>query len=256
MRLARLFAEPPIPQLVANSLLLGAVVGALVLVVGWFARANPRGLGPHALLRRGERPHWFLPPLVQGVGVLSLPWLAGLASRFVYDSGGWRPLYLCLANFADAINPDRSPWFLMVCCVSLAIAPGLLWSWQGAGKLDNSHPRRGARPTSNSAFDAAIVCGASRGRARALVGRRRLSRWLARYFVAGAFAATNLTPALFFVSWSEGQTIAPGVLDLAGLPGDARPQAALLALLAMAVNIAALAVARVDWALPQALERA
>ena len=55
----------------------------------------------------------------------------------------------------------------------------------------------------------------------------------------------------------DGRTVAPGILVLADGPEDARLQAAVLALGAMAVNLAALSVARLTSALPRAwgLER-
>ncbi len=67
-----------------------------------------------------------------------------------------------------------------------------------------------------------------------------------------ALAATNLSPALLFTPWSDGLTVASGVLDLANGAGDAPAQAAALALCVIAVNLAALVVARSTFALRQA----
>ena len=69
--------------------------------------------------------------------------------------------------------------------------------------------------------------------------------------LAGSLAATNLVPALLFEPWIDGQTIAPAVVDLAVGPADARGQAAVLALCAIASNLAALRFAWLSSALPR-----
>ena len=81
-----------------------------------------------------------------------------------------------------------------------------------------------------------------------------LARWLAGCFLVWSLAATNLVPALLFEPWIDGRTIAPAVVHLAAGPADARAQAAALALCAIAINLAALAVARVSSALPRSVD--
>ncbi len=68
--------------------------------------------------------------------------------------------------------------------------------------------------------------------------------------LAGAFAATNLTPALLFAVGSDRKTLGPAFLDLAGGDALARSQAAALALAAVLVNLAAITVACTTQATP------
>jgi ABC-type Fe3+ transport system permease subunit len=245
---ARRFSEPPVPGILINSLILGLeVAGATIALTwlvgrGWWARRS-RGLGAR-LARRIP----FVPPLVQGVGFLALPWLAGLASAFLVDLDRWRTLAVALDQIAIELGPFRNPWMVMSFCVSLSLAPHFLSSWRRDARRDPS------RFCSDSAFDAALLAGASRARAGRLSRPLPRARWLAGCFLAWSIAATNLSPALLFEPWIDGRTIAPAVLQLAAGPADARSQAAVLALCASAINLAALAMARMSSALPRTLD--
>ena len=71
-----------------------------------------------------------MPPLVQGVGFLAFPWLAGLASAFLVDLGRWRPLAVALGHISAELGPFRNPWIMMSFCVALSLVPRFLSSWQ------------------------------------------------------------------------------------------------------------------------------
>jgi len=235
-------ALPPVPQLVVNSLVLGLEVACGIMIIAWFVQPDD-GIGSaRTSWLRFIRPIAKLPPLVMGAGVLAVPWLAGLASRSLLDSGRPAPAR-ALENLAEALDPYRNSGILMACCVVLALAPRLLSSWRGGSALSPSR--------AGPAFEAALLAGASRARARWLSAPWRHARWLGRFVLVWALAATNLTPSLLFAPWADGRTVAPGVVVLAGGAGAARSQAAALALGAVAVNIGALAFARLTSALPR-----
>jgi hypothetical protein len=245
---ARQLSEPPVPQILVNSLILGVEVAAATIALAWL-------VGRGSLARPGQRLGSlvarriaFVPPLVQGVGFLAFPWLAGLASSYFVDLGRWRSLAVALGRISTELGPFRSPWIMMSFCVALSLVPRFLNSWQ-------REARRGlSRVRSDSAFDAALLAGATRARAVRLSRPLPQARWFAGCFLACSLAATNLTPALLFEPWIDGQTVAPSVLLLAVGSADARSQAAMLALCAIAVNLLALAIVRLSSVLPRGLE--
>jgi ABC-type Fe3+ transport system permease subunit len=245
---ARQLSEPPVPRILVNSLILGVEVAAATIALAWL-------VGPGSLSRSRQRLGSLVarrialvPPLVQGVGFLAFPWLAGLASSSIVDLGGWRPLAGALGRISTELGPFRNPWSMMSFCVALALVPRFLIAWQREARRDLSRVR------SDSAFDAALLAGASRAGAVRLSRPLPRARWFAGCFLACSLAATNLTPALLFEPWIDGQTVAPAVLLLAVGPTDARSQAAMLALCAIAVNLLALAIARVSAVLPRGLD--
>jgi len=240
--LARRIALPPVPQLAFNSMVLGLEVACGVMALAWLVQPDDGVRSARATWLRFIRPIAKLPPLVMGAGVLGLPWLAGLASRSLLDTG--RPAAArALENLAEAIDPYRSSWILLACCVALCLAPRLFSSWRRGSALSPSR----AGPAS----EAALMAGASRARARGLSAPWRHGRWVGRFALVCALAATNLSPSLLFMPWADRRTVAPGVVVLAGGAGEARSQAAALALGAVAVNIGALALARLTSALPR-----
>jgi hypothetical protein len=238
--LARRIGEPPVPQLAANSLVFGAEVACAIMVLAWIIGVHQNVRPPRASWWRFIRPIAHPPPLLLGVGFLALPWLAGLASRFLLDGGRPGPARV-LENLAATLDPYRNSWLPMICCVTLALAPPLFVIWRMA-------PVRGPTPKSlRSAYEAALVAGASRARAGWLSSPRHGGRWLGRVVLVWVLAATNLTPSLLFAPWTDGRTVAPGIV---GLAGEEPAQAAALALLVVAVNIGALFLARLTSALP------
>jgi hypothetical protein len=185
-----------------------------------------------------------MPPLLQGVGVLSLSWLAGMAATWLVDAGSLRQIASTFESFSQFTNIDRNPWIPLTLTVGLSLSAVVLKNRPAALERRESQ--------TNAAFDAARLAGASRSRARALSGPPQRRAWLGRFILIWVLAATNVSPALLFTPWTDGRTVAPGVLDLANGPGDARSQAAALALCAIAANVAALAFARLTSARPRA----
>ena len=240
--------DPPVPQLLADSLLLGLEVACITIAIAWLVGPASRLGAIGTSGRRLARLIGFMPPLVQGIGLLAIPWLARLGAAYVVDHGGWRPLAAGLGSIAAGFDPARNAWVVLSCGVALALVPRFLRSWQNDAKTGRSVVR------TDSAYDAARLGNASRMRARRLSQPWPRGRWLALGFLVSSLAATNLTPALLFEPWTDGRTIAPAVVILAAGPADDRSQAAALALLAIAINMAGLAVVRMSSALPHALD--
>ena len=66
---------------------------ACVLIALASLRTFARGLATsNSFAARAARRIAFMPPLIQGVGLLALPWLAGLASASMAEAGHLRPL--------------------------------------------------------------------------------------------------------------------------------------------------------------------
>ena len=155
----------------------------------------------------------LLPPLVLGTGVFALPWLVGLASRFMHDHGElarrcW-PGSLRMRSTRTSIRGFswRVPWGLRCCLGSSAAASRRVTPGRGTFLPDPC----GA---------AALHAGASRWRAATLGGPSFLTRVAGRFVVVWVVAATNVTPALLFSAGVEGKTLGPAFLTLAG--GDGR----------------------------------
>jgi ABC-type Fe3+ transport system permease subunit len=233
--------DSPVPQLVWNSLSLGVVVASGILIVAWLVRPGPHAHSSRTDGSRRVRPIALMLPLLQGVGILALPWLVGLVSSSLGPFPRWEGLAARLGDLSVELNTDRNPWGLLVCAVGLTVGIRLLQSWQRAAESESDAVRSG--------IEAAMLAGISPARAP-MVAAWRPGRWFGRFLLAAGFAATCLTPALFFTPWIDGRTIAPGILILAAGPDDARQQAAVLGLMVLAVNTAALIAARLTSASP------
>ena len=233
--------DPPVPQLVANSSSLGLLVAAGILIVDWLVRPGMPGHSSRTTGSRLVRPIAMMPPLLQGVGILALPWLTGLAASSLRPIPGYESLAARLANLSVELSPDRNPWSLLIGAVGLTVGIRLLQSWQRAAESESFAMRSG--------LEAARLAGISAARAQ-LVAVWRPGRWFGRFLLVAGFSATSLTPALFFTPWIDGLTIAPGILFLADGPDEARRQAAVLGLLVLAINLAALIAARLTSAWP------
>ena len=147
--------DPLTTQVRANSLVLGLVVASAIMVTAWLVGPDARGASSWWRTRLA-RPMVVMPPLVLGVGVLALPWLAALASTFLIDVGGWGPLARALGSFAARLDPRGRPWFATPCIVGLVLLPRFLWCWRRESQADSSSPHAG------SAVDTALLAGASR----------------------------------------------------------------------------------------------
>jgi ABC-type Fe3+ transport system permease subunit len=240
--LAHCLRDPPVPELVANSLRFGLELALGLFVLAWIVGAGrnrpsavstgPRRTPPVLLIARS------VPPLVLGAGAFSLSWLAGLAARSLTDNQCWPPLVGACEKFAALSDPDRNSWVLMTFSVGLVLVPWFLRACQGERRGDRLNARL------DFSIEAALLAGESRGRARRLSDPGWWRRSLGRFVLVWALAATNLTPALLFGRWTDERTVAPGVVTLAAGHPEDRCQAAVLALGAIGVLVSALGVAR------------
>jgi ABC-type Fe3+ transport system permease subunit len=240
------FSDPAVVRVLLDSAQFGLAVAAGIVVLAWMAGLDSRPR-PGRMWGRWLRPIVLLPPLVLGAGVLGLPWLLGLASRILFDREQSR-LAIAVRDFSAAIDPREHPWTLMACCVGLVLLPRLARN----GRPDVTPGAQGVQ--NDSSYEAAVLCGAARWQARLLNQPLRPGRWLGTFALIWAFAATNLTPALLFATGTEGKTIGPAILDLAGGDALSRSRAAVLALLAIVVNLAGISTAYGTGPAPGALE--
>jgi hypothetical protein len=240
-RLSGGLVDPPVAGLISHSLSLGLLVATGTLILAWLVRPRMHDRSSRAFLSRFVRAVALMPPLLQGVGILALPSLAGLTASSVRPIPHCARLATGLEWLSRELDPDRNPWGLLVCAVGLTVGIRLVQSWRRVAESEAAAVRSGR--------DAAILGGTSPARA-SMVATWRPGRWLGRFLLAAGFAATCLTPALFFTPWSDGRTISPGILILADGPIDARRQAALLGMLVVAVNSTALIAARLTSSSP------
>ncbi len=245
---ARQMAQPPVARVLANSVFLGLEIALVTIAAAWLTGPATRGLRRRHGGMRLVRLLGCAPPLVHGVGFLALPWLAGLASTLLVKKAAWQPLAHGLGALSAWLDRSQNPWITMSCCVALALAPCFVWFWHAGAPTGRGATRSG------SARGAALLAGAGRVRAARLGVPVAPGRYVAGVVLVCSFAATNLTPALLFERWPDGRTLVPAVVRLAAGPDDARSQAAALALCAMAINLAALGVARASSALPRSLD--
>jgi ABC-type Fe3+ transport system permease subunit len=236
--------DPITARLLTNSLVLGLVVSSAIMLAAWLVWPDARGASSWWWARLA-RPMVVMPPLVLGVGVLAIPWLAAVASTFLIDQGRWGPLARALGSFATGIDPVASPWVITSSAVGLVLLPRFLWCSRREPPPDSSSSHVA------SAFDAATLAGASRAQSFWLGNFGRGRRLIGQFVLVWALAATNLTPALLFAHWTGGPGVAPTVVLRATGPGNIPAQAAALALCAIAANLAALAVAQSTSALPR-----
>jgi iron(III) transport system permease protein len=233
-------ADPQVRELAGNSLFLGLEVACGLTLISWLI---PRGPAParSRLWDRLIRPNMTMPGLVTGSALLALPWLGAVAASFAAEQG-WPKIGMILENSAALLDPDQSSRIPLACAVGLFLLPWLLSS-----NTERPAADRNSRHA-DSAYEAAILAGASRWRARTLGMPIRPLRALGRFALVWAFAATNVTPALLFVSRP---TVGSGILSLATQSGESSSRAAALAVCAIAINLTALAIARMASALPR-----
>jgi hypothetical protein len=221
--------------------MLGLEVAAGILVLAWLAQADgPSGSSPF-IRSRNVANIAVVPPLLQGIGILAVPWLGVLGSEWLSGVPGREGLAAQAGSLAAQLVPGRNPWILLAYSTGLAVGLPVLAACWGTCQP--------ARAEILSGVDAAILAGARRARARRLATPQKARRDSGRFVLVAGLAATNLTPALLFTPWMDGRTLAPAIVIWASGPDDARLAAAGLALVAVAVNLAALGAARLSSAL-------
>jgi iron(III) transport system permease protein len=212
-----------------NSAVLGLAVVAIDLVLA-------RVLAGRAVAgRKGVRPvDWprTFPPLAIGVGFLALPWVLRMATDTLRGSGDGTKVGGMLVAFVDLLDPDRVPWVALIAAVALARLPLLARS--------AVERREGLRP---SRLDAAITLGATGRQSRRTLSGRVLGVSPSAALLTLALAATSVTPALLLSPTAETRPVGPAVLVLIDEPGGGFGRASALAVVAVALNLGALAVA-------------
>jgi ABC-type Fe3+ transport system permease subunit len=243
-QLLRRLVQPPVPELAINSLVLGLEAAAVVTLLAALVQRDRRSRSVPVAPARLPWPTLALSPVVQGVGILSVPWLLERAARGLGDSPGWERTTGHLAHLAAALSPHRNPWSLLVGSVVLVVGVPLVNGWHESTWFERTGER--------SQFEAAQLAGASKSRAWIVATQWQWGRWFGRFILVWCVAATNLAPALFLTPWADGRTITPGVLALADAPDGARPQAAALALCAIAINLISVIAGRATATPPHA----
>jgi ABC-type Fe3+ transport system permease subunit len=233
--------DPPVPQVLAQTMLLSIEVGAGVLVLAWLLRPDPGVRHASTATARFVGRFALMPPLIQSAGVLAIPGLLDAAAFWLMSFSGLRTPAARVAGVARELAVERNPWAILVAAVGLSVGARLLQNWRRTAERRPDETRPG--------LDAAILAGASPVRARA-VAALRPGGWFGCFLLAFILAAINVAPALLFSPWMDGRPIAPAMLGLAKGPDPARVQAALLAFGVIAGNIAGLLTARLASAPP------
>jgi iron(III) transport system permease protein len=219
-------------RLLLNSLALGLAVTLIDLALAWTLAAWAGRRHPWVLALAGW-PELF-PPMALGVGALVLPEVLQLVADWA-RAGGMRPSEAMARGaslLAGCLDPDRTAGVALVLALSAVRLPFL------ARAVEHGWSR--FRPT---LIDAALSLGATPRQARRTATGRRLGAAPAALLWTFALAATSLAPALVLAPTIEGRPLAPGVLILADAPGGALPRAAMLAAIAIALNLSAMAIA-------------
>ena len=230
-----LAADPLAQRFVMNSLVLALAVLAVDLVLAR-ALAGLMGVfrGRFAAVARWPG---AIPPLAVGVGALALPALIGMTADLLTMHSGaaisleW--LGSAFRQVSDTLDVDRTPGVLLL----IGVATARLSLAARSAVVQ----RRAVRA---SPIDAAVVLGATPGRARRKLG----GGWLlgvspAAAALTFALAATSPVPALVLAPTAETRPVGPAILALADDPDAGLARAAALATVAVAVNLAALALA-------------
>lgn len=213
--------DPTLGSVLKNSATLGLGAAVVMLSLGVVAG---RSVG----LRLGADDHrgWSLSPLVVGVGVLAIGWLCA-----VFEPGAPAWMARALVGVARGLDPYHRSEPVMILGVAWGLAALVAWG-----------PRRGRSPAGeNAALQAARAAGFGRARARRLAAPADWGRQLARLIALAALAATNVAPALLFAPWSDSRTLGPAVVALGRGSGLDLSDAALLAILAVKINVLGLA---------------
>jgi iron(III) transport system permease protein len=227
----RLFAlDPELQRILLNSLALGLAVVAIDLALAW-TLASWAGRRRVWMLSLAAWPE-LLPSLALGVGALVLPELVAIVADWARAGTGGAALARGAQLLAGELDAYRTPGIGLALAVAAVRLPFL------ARAVEHGWSR--FQPT---LIDAALVSGATPRQAR----RTATGLWLGAapgaLVLTFALAATNLAPALLLAPTFESRTIAPQILILADTPGGGFDQAAVLAAMAVAVNVTALGLA-------------
>lgn len=205
-----------------------ALLGIAMMILAAIARRVVRGLEVAAGSASTDRFERFArlgaaAPIIAGIVALCVPGLV----EMIAASFGERSA--ALSRLADWLGGGRASFPLLACGVWLAMAP--VWLGSRARRVDSigaGDPR----------FAAALLAGAGHGRARRLaLGASWPARRRSALLIA-TLAATNIAPAVLFVSSARDSTVGPALLFLHERPGDGLATASALALAVFAFNAA------------------
>jgi ABC-type Fe3+ transport system permease subunit len=216
--------DPESRRYVANAMALGlAVVAIDYVLAGAIVRIAAQRRRLFRLLALWPA---AFPPLVVGVGALSVPWLVKLTA----DGGASDalPWMRNLARLPALLDPYQTPGLLLAISVAAILLPSVA--------MTVADGRARLRPV---LYDAALTAGATARRARRIAKGGWSDGPLRLLPLTFSLAAMNLAAAIVLAPISAGQTITTGVLMLADAPGDGLSRAAQAA----AANVLALAFA-------------
>jgi ABC-type Fe3+ transport system permease subunit len=226
-----LLADGHASTLVGNSALLGfSVAVACLLMVWWLPRSatvpqGQRWRGRVALLCGS------VSPVIVGVGVLALLRLVDLAAHALRSGPGPSPA-AWLEGVSILLEPYGSPPFLLylgVCLAHLPVRAATL-----PARRDPTSVARG--------IEQALLAGAAGKRARRMALKEGSARTAGRIVLWATLAATSVAPAILLAPTIDRGPVGPAIIRLASVPGASQAAAA-LALLAMAANWTAVALA-------------
>ena len=221
-----LWRDPLLFRFAVNSAIVGVAVFVLDLV---FARASAGGDSAAGISRWASA----MPELAIGVGALALPGVLSMVGDGLSTLFGTSSLpEQAVRAVVDRVDPDRTPFVLLVCTVGFARLPMLAASTVAY--------RKALRPT---LLDAATTLGATPSRARSMMTNPLLALSPGAAILAIVLAATSLTPALLLCPTADVRTIGPAILVLDGEAGIGPSRAAALAAVTIVLNLVALAIA-------------
>ncbi len=223
--LLRRWTAEPAGALLARSALVGLVVGVAAWVLAW--RPCRESCGPSARRRRHAALLVAMPPLAVGVGILALGQTALLGARYCSGTLYAPGAVYWLQGIAVAFDPVACPGLALYAGVMLACLPrGIAGRPAGSGREQAVAHQ----------LDQLRLCGAVRTRAAGQIWSRARGISPRLILLWGVLTATAVSPAMVLVPSLQESPLGPGIVMLANQPGDARRQAAALALGALALN--------------------
>jgi iron(III) transport system permease protein len=223
--------EEPVPTLLVHSALLGLGVALLLAALASWRPHGSFALSARRWRKIGALLSSSVPPLVVGVGVLSLSRMATLVSLWLDTRLEWSGAALVTGLVARALDPYGAPGLALYLGVCLAHLPSkLLARFTPAGRDDPVTHRT----------DQALLSGAGSHRARRLGLRGPDTIPSRSILLTSVQAAIGIAPAILLAPTMDSRSIGPGIVILASGPENARSQAALLALAIIVIALGAL----------------
>lgn len=190
-----------------------------------------------------SRGRWFLrvvefvPPVVWGVALLALSRVLLLLGEVVRGEAG-PPLISRIFEFASImLDPLRLPGPALLAGVCLASLPRRA----ALGMVPRDDPR-----TIGCLVDQAVLAGTRPGPANRMARRSARTVATPRLMLWSTLAAISMGPAIVLAPTADVRPVGPGVVALSDGPGEARSQAAAIALASITAGLAALIGARIS----------